>query len=368
MRKKIEPEREASARTLVARGNVKRGVRSAGKQGRGSSKSPTGKIRADTSGKAKPAAPAYAKAVAIEDDATSEDAFRAIGMSCLRQVAANDAAVRALGSEGVHQMRVGLRRLRAAISIFSDLVDGKDTTKIKHELIWLTRRLAAARDLDVFIVESVKSLKKMRLEKNDLQALRDSLEARRREAFENARQAVNSPRYRKLIADTHTWLEAGNWTSIQDEAARSRRERPVEALATKTLTRLNKKVTRKAERLEHLDATKRHKLRIAIKKLRYSVEFFASLFRGDKAVKRRGGYKKSLKKLQDGLGKLNDITVHQKLAATLMRDFSQDKTTQKRIERAMDAVLQRQEKQVAPTMRAAAKAASALQEIKPFWR
>ena len=48
-------------------------------------------------------------------------------------------------------------------------------------------------------------------------------------------------------------------------------------------------------------------MRIAVKKLRYGVEFFEDLFEHAKAHKRYG---RALKELQNCLGKLNDIEVH----------------------------------------------------------
>ena len=55
---------------------------------------------------------------------------------------------------------------------------------------------------------------------------------------------------------------------------------------------------------------KRHKLRIKVKKLRYAIDFFASLFGHHKRHK----LERALKRLQSALGHLNDIRVHGKLA------------------------------------------------------
>src|SRR5262249_24006747 len=61
--------------------------------------------------------------------------------------------VTALGKgepEGVHQMRRGLRRLPAAMSLFGDLLDDDQTTVIKTELKWLAGELTPAREFEVF--------------------------------------------------------------------------------------------------------------------------------------------------------------------------------------------------------------------------
>ena len=58
-------------------------------------------------------------------------------------------------------MRVGLRRLRAAMSLFKELIEEPDLEHIKSDLKWLTEQLGAiARDLDVFLKEGVKPLER----------------------------------------------------------------------------------------------------------------------------------------------------------------------------------------------------------------
>jgi CHAD domain-containing protein len=79
------------------------------------------------------------------------------------------------------------------------------------------------------------------------------------------------------------------------------------------LSRRARKIIKKVKRIEHLQPRQQHKLRIAVKKLRYASQFFASLF-DNKAAKSRGRLERRLKALQSALGKLNDIRVHLDLA------------------------------------------------------
>jgi CHAD domain-containing protein len=62
--------------------------------------------------------------IVLDRSANTGEAFSAIGLSCLRQVMANRDAVAAGKAAGVHQMRVGLRRLHAAISTFNRFCRG----------------------------------------------------------------------------------------------------------------------------------------------------------------------------------------------------------------------------------------------------
>ncbi len=65
-------------------------------------------------------APVFSKPIMMVQEATVADAFATIGLACLRQIAGNEGAVRKGDPEGVHQMRVGLRRMRAALSLFKE--------------------------------------------------------------------------------------------------------------------------------------------------------------------------------------------------------------------------------------------------------
>jgi inorganic triphosphatase YgiF len=75
-----------------------------------------------------------ARPLQVAPTMTTADGFGVIAFECLRQVAANEAAVRRSDAEGVHQMRVGLRRLRAALSLFKDMLEGRETEAIKKDL------------------------------------------------------------------------------------------------------------------------------------------------------------------------------------------------------------------------------------------
>jgi CHAD domain-containing protein len=75
-------------------------------------------------------------------------------------------------------MRVGLRRLRAALSFFKELVQGGDTKSVKAELKWLTDQLGPARELDVLIEERVDTLRDTALVP-EMSDLKEDLEATR---------------------------------------------------------------------------------------------------------------------------------------------------------------------------------------------
>ena len=128
-----------------------------------------------------------------------------------RDSAANEPAVLAGQAEGVHQMRVGVRRLRAAISVFSELLHCKQTGTIKQDLKWLAGKLGPVRDLDVFLDTKVKRLAGAEPAIAGLADLVNELEYRRAVAAEAAKAAIASSRYRLLILSALEWIEDGAW-------------------------------------------------------------------------------------------------------------------------------------------------------------
>jgi triphosphatase len=269
--------------------------------------------------------PVEAYEIVLARTASTGEAFSAIGLSCLNHFAANENAVRAGEPEGVHQMRVGLRRLRATISVFKEIVQGADTEKIKTELKWLSAKLAPARDFDVLVQKGVAPLRRENPEQRREIALlggRPGGKAQcRLRAGEGGRGQRALPQDRLRTA---LWLINGEWSRNADPLVATRRQRSVGAFAQQVLRSRAKRIAKKVGKLDRLDVQERHRLRIAVKKLRYATDFFASLSKA-KAKKVRNRFVKELKALQDALGRLNDIAVHEKLARQFARPTKRSK-------------------------------------------
>ena len=302
----------------------------------------------------------HAGAVALERTMTTGAAFRTIGFSCLHQLCANERGVRAADSESVHQMRVGLRRLRAAMSVFKVLLADSESEAVKAELKWLTEQLGPARDFDVFVRESVAPLSGAASEMGILQ---EDIEHRRDEGFKRARAAVDSERYCRLTVNVALWLANGGWSASSDPIKRAPLERPVADFAAEVLSVRLAKIVKKIKKLDKLDVRRRHKLRIAIKKLRYAAEFFAALF-GD-GRSRRKRLAAVLEELQDVLGVLNDFSVHRKLAGEVVRQGPIENRPEKAF--AMGIVTGREQTRFDACMAAAMEAGSRISKRDRFW-
>src|SRR5712692_4344938 len=97
-----------------------------------------------------PVAAVHAVAVDLEPGLSGDEALRRIGTSCLDQELRNEAAVLAGIAEGIHQMRVAVRRLRAVLSAFRRVLPDDQQRAASDELCWLADALGPARNLDVF--------------------------------------------------------------------------------------------------------------------------------------------------------------------------------------------------------------------------
>jgi inorganic triphosphatase YgiF len=246
-----------------------------------------------------------AEPIELTTELCPRDAFRIIAHSTLRQITGNADPVRGMDAEGVHQMRVGLRRHRAAISLFADILPRTGTRRIKAELKWLTNELAPAREIDVFLKESIQPITDRDVPKRGARAIRNRFSAERTAAFERARGAVNSARYRRLLIDVLAWIEAGR-PPAGDEGT-------IAGYAADLLDRRIRKAHKQGKHLSDLDPTQRHKLRIRIKKIRYAVDFFESLYRA-RDRKALADLSDGLKQIQSALGSLNDFMAHRELA------------------------------------------------------
>ena len=99
-----------------------------------------------------PAQPVRALPAHMTAAMTPEEAFRATLSDCLAQITANAAALRNGRSvEGLHQLRVGFRRLEVTLGAFGTEFGLEWLEELRGRAKVLSSRIALARDLDVFV-------------------------------------------------------------------------------------------------------------------------------------------------------------------------------------------------------------------------
>jgi triphosphatase len=310
-----------------------------------------------------PSAPVKSLQAALTPEFDTKSAFKVIARSCLHQLIANVPAVIAGDAEGLHQARVALRRLRAAISLFSELLNDPQTKRVKRELKWLTSEFGPARELDVFLAKTVGPLVE---HDRTLQQFNADLEGLRERGFERAHAAVDTARFRKLVLDAAAWIEIGDWTRNEHELLDTLRRRPISEAAYEQLDRRWKKLLKRGKGMKSLDPLRLHKLRIAGKKLRYASEFFKDVFPGKGTARRRKRFVGCLKALQDVLGDLNDIRVN----VGVTRDFVRRRSSKVGgglLVFAAGRVLGREEARRAAAMKTAQAAFARFRRAESFW-
>jgi CHAD domain-containing protein len=271
--------------------------------------------------------PVKASAPPLSNEMSVSDAFAAVAWENLRQVQANEAGTLAgEDPEFLHQMRVALRRLRSTFSAFSRALPPDCDAKVKTDLRWLGSRLGPARDWDVFVTETLPSVRVAVGDGEAFGPLVAAAKRRRTAARREVRRALRSRRYPQVMLGLSCWLASRSWQEGADEGERVRLATPVRAYAQAELERRYERVRRCGRKLAELDAPGRHQLRIEIKKLRYSVEFFAPLFdpEASRALRTR------LARLQDILGTMNDAATLQRLLSDLHADTKEIAMTEAR--------------------------------------
>lgn len=244
-----------------------------------------------------------------------EPGFRRIVQNCLAQMQGNELGViRGVDPESVHQMRVGLRRLRSALRLFSRWVPQPEG--LRGELDWLTDALGAARDAEVFATSTLPALAATSPKSSSWAPLQQAASSVAHVHRLGAAEAVASDRYARLMLGLVAWVQTRGWQSALDGAARKALLRPLDRLAAVLITRLHQKLCIASMRLVKGSPSERHRVRIAAKRLRYATEFFQSLYRPVRFKR----YVQRLAALQEVLGRINDMVV----ADGMLRQIDKD--------------------------------------------
>lgn len=237
-------------------------------------------------------------------------AVRAIVSQTAAHIVGNlAAAADGRDTEGVHQLRVGLRRLRTLLALLPEGVLPRPPG-FAGEARRALRALGPARDLDVFIAETLPPVARANPGTPELARLAALAETRARAAYDDVRALLAGRRFNLFLIDL--LLLAEGEPAPEGAAA----ETAPAALAGPLLRKRYRKVIRAGRGFEALSPPERHAARIALKKLRYACDYFQSLY-PRKAARR---WLAAMAKLQDALGRLNDAAVAERLANRIAAD------------------------------------------------
>ncbi len=224
---------------------------------------------------------------------TVADAIAATLASCTDHVQANIAgAKRGRDPEALHQLRVGVRRLRAALSAYRNVMPLAERRAVGRGFRRFERNLGPARDWDVLFEKYGKAGRR----DGEKRRLIEQVAARRAKAHRRLARVLSRTPISKLLRQAQH-LARGKRAAPLSNA-------PIRDFAANVLDRRDRRARKLGRGIRSLGAKDLHRLRICVKKLRYASEFFMALW----AAAATEPYVDALKRLQDSLGELEDAT------------------------------------------------------------
>jgi len=253
--------------------------------------------------------PSKPEAVELLPAMTAGEAFVAVVSGALKHLCDNRAPTLQGRPDGVHQTRVAMRRLRAALRAFKALLPYHERKAFNGELRWFQQKLSPARDWHVFLTETLPHVVESgSVRKRDFAKLRRTAVGERRRAMAVAREHLISRRYARLVLEFQKWVAGLDRTVATDLW-----QQPVLPFARRVLRKAARDLLHETRPLTRLTGEELHEIRKRGKKARYANEFFSSLWPGTDV----SSYAKLMEKLQDRLGEANDADVASRLLLTL---------------------------------------------------
>ncbi len=223
-------------------------------------------------------------------------AFQSIARDCTARIAAHHSSACAGDAEAVHQIRVAITRLRAAVSFFAPMTVEAEWLRLKKEIAWLNGSLGAARDTDV----AVDYAGRKRYRTWAQGTIGQDLDVRRLRDHRRLVRCLRSQRFRRLMEGLSDWIR--------------KPAEPLRSYSKHKLGRWHKRLIRKGRRLKTMGASRRHRLRIQAKRLRYMLEVLTDIV----PVSVHGEFRRlhrPAKCLQRVLGDLRDLERFSRLGA-----------------------------------------------------
>jgi inorganic triphosphatase YgiF len=278
----------------------------------------------------KPSPPTVYKAdkIKLHPEMSAEMAFIHIFWQTLMMMQENeDVVLYGEDIEGVHQMRVALRRLRSCLNLYEPIIPKKSHVKLHGEMKWLTALLGEARDWDVFALNLSKMLVNppqpelgnplstadRAVFREQLTQLQTRVAEYQSTAYVKLREALRSPRYSRLLLLLGKWLNQRSWRERVNKKTLQQLDGSVTTFASQVIDEQYQEVCQQGKNLIQLSPTQRHHVRILVKKLAYGTRFFTTLY----AKKATRQFQDNLAELQEQLGILNDTNVANQLVSQL---------------------------------------------------
>ena len=241
----------------------------------------------------------FAAPLQLNSQDSTESALKQMINNALQHLLPNASAIAAeqYDSEHVHQTRVAIRRLRSALRVFGDW-SNKVNPNWQEQLTHLFRQLGSTRDRDALSEGLLPQLEQVGAPLIQLPANTED-----QSAIENLLRGSD---FVELLLDL---LQFVHRPIKEQKKSRLKKD------SAKKLQKLHQQICKDADQFLELDIPSRHRTRKRVKRLRYCVEFVASLY-SHKKVKR---YLKDLKPAQESLGQYNDLHVAEAIFQNMVK-------------------------------------------------
>jgi triphosphatase len=254
------------------------------------------------------------KAVVDAKDNVDEIVAKLLG-DCQRHMIANQpVAEAARTTEGVHQMRVALRRMRTAISILQRQIGSPALNFVAQEAKWLASTLGTVRNWDVLDVDTIAAIETQCPDHAAFAALRADIRPRRDHNYTQLREVFASQRYNRFLLTLGRTIERRAWRNDIASGSLGVLAEMADSFAREALNKLHRRALKTGAHFKRLQPVAQHELRLKLKKLRYGVEFFRNVFGVRDEAQR---YLTRLSALQESLGLANDAATTSGLLAEL---------------------------------------------------
>ena len=262
------------------------------------------------------ARPQKALPVVMPRTANFDDLIPAVISSSLLHFVANWTSLRDSDApESIHQLRVALRRMRSAMGIFRKTITLPELEDIRSEARRIASALGPARECDAFRQNALSGPFRNQSKRFTAAAtLIEIVEIRRQEAYQSARRTIEDPATTLFVLDVQSFLLRRAWRTAIAPQDLTLLTSEARAFAGPVLGRLRQRVLKRGKTLPDMPDDERHELRIALKNLRYAIEFFGSLFGNSKGVR---DFLRMVADLQEDLGIHNDSVTAESFITTL---------------------------------------------------
>ena len=160
-------------------------------------------------------------------------AFQEVARGCIASISAHHSSACAGDAEAVHQIRVAITRLRAAVSFFAPITVDAEWLRLKQEITRLNAALGAARDCDV--MTDYARRKPYRAWGQRMTG--EHFDQRRIRGHRRLVRCLRSGRFRRLIEAMSGWVNRGPWLARWEWSARRKGAEPLEACCRRELNR-----------------------------------------------------------------------------------------------------------------------------------